>query len=116
MSDFKAIVEETGLIVEGAGVLVIVVGMVIALVRFLSAAAGKREGAYHQLRQDLGRGILLGLEFLVAGDIIRTVAVDPNLENVVVLAVIVIVRTFLSFSLQVELEGRWPWQKASEDI
>lgn len=115
MTDFKVVVEATGEVVEGAGVLVIVVGMVFALIRFAAWSFQGREAAYRQFRQDLGRGILLGLEFLVAGDIIRTVAVDPNLENVVVLAVIVLVRTFLSLSLQVELEGRWPWQQNPEE-
>lgn len=72
---------------------------------------GLREpGGYRRFRQDLGRGILLGLEFLVAADIIRTVAVVPTLEGVLALGLIVLIRTFLSMALQVELEGRWPWQ------
>ena len=114
MPEFKSVVEFTGLVIEGTGVAVIVIGMLYALVRFLWLTARREAKTYQRLRQDLGRGILLGLEFLVAGDIIRTVAVDPNLENVTVLAVIVLVRTFLSLSLQVELEGRWPWQKGDE--
>jgi uncharacterized membrane protein len=67
-------------------------------------------------RQDLGRAILLGLEFLIAGDIIRTVVVAPTLENVMILALIVVIRTFLSMALQLEVEGRWPWQRAEEPI
>jgi hypothetical protein len=59
-----------------------------------------------------GRSILLGLEFLVAADIIRTVAVQPSLENVTVLGLIVLIRTFLSFSLEVEIDGRWPWRRS----
>jgi uncharacterized membrane protein len=114
MPEFKQVVEGTGLVIEGAGVLVIVVGLVVASARFVWLGLRGEGSAYQQFRQDLGRGILLGLEFLVAGDIIRTVAVDPNLQNVLVLAVIVLVRTFLSMSLQVELEGRWPGQKADE--
>ncbi len=66
---------------------------------------------YRTYRQDVGRAILLGLEFLVAGDIIRTVVVAPTLENVLVLGLIVLIRTFLSVALQLELEGRWPWQR-----
>jgi uncharacterized membrane protein len=66
--------------------------------------------AYRVYRQQVGKAILLGLEFLVAGDIIRTVAVDPSFTGVGVLAILVAVRTFLSFTLEVELEGRWPWQ------
>ena len=90
-------------------VLVIVVGLLVAAGRF--AFAARREAdPYRRLRQDMGRGILLGLELLVAADIIRTVAVDPTLENVSVLGLIVLIRTFLSMALQVELEGRWPWQ------
>jgi uncharacterized membrane protein len=114
MSDFKSVVEFTGLMIEGAGVGVIVMGMLMALGRFAWFGLRGGEKVYQRFRQDLGRGILLGLEFLVAGDIIRTVAVDPTMENVQVLAVIVLVRTFLSVSLQVELEGRWPWQKPSD--
>lgn len=64
-----------------------------------------------QVRERLGRGILLGLEFLVAADIIYTVAVELTLETVGTLAIIVLIRTFLSFALEVELTGRWPWQK-----
>lgn len=71
------------------------------------------EATYHQMRQRLGRGILLGLEFLVAADIIHTVAVDLSLRTVGVLAVVVLIRTFLSFALEVELNGRWPWQSQS---
>ena len=66
--------------------------------------------AYRVCRQDLGRAILLGLEFIVAGDIIRTVVVHPTLDNLIVLAIIVVIRTFLSITLQLEVEGHWPWQ------
>lgn len=67
-------------------------------------------GVFYEVRQRLGRGILLGLEFLIAADIIVTVAVDLTFESVGVLALIVLVRTFLSFTLEVELTGKWPWQ------
>ena len=110
MSGFKDWVETAGLIIEGTGVLAIVIGILVALGRYVWSGVRGEQRVYQQFRQDLGRGILLGLEFLVAGDIIRTVAVDPTLENVAVLAVIVLVRTFLSLSIQVELEGRLPWQ------
>ena len=69
---------------------------------------------YRSYRQLLGRSILLGRELLVAADIIRTVAVTPSFESVGVLAIIVLIRTFLSFSLELEITGRWPWQKQSE--
>lgn len=114
MLDFKSLVETVGQVIEGTGVLVIVIGMLIALGRFCWLGLRGAEKVYQQFRQDLGRGILLGLEFLVAGDIIRTVAVEPNLENASALAVIVFVRIFLSLSLHVELEGRWPWQKPAD--
>lgn len=114
MADFKSVVETAGLVVDGAGVLVIAAGMVLATVRFVIPGLRRDptpgRDAYKRYRQDLGRAILLGLEFLVAGDIIRTVAVAPTIQNVLVLAMIVVIRTFLSMSLEVELEGRWPWR------
>ena len=67
------------------------------------------------MRSNFGRSILLGLEFLIAADIINTVAVTPTLQSVIVLGAIVIVRTFLSFSLELEIEGRWPWQRRASD-
>jgi uncharacterized membrane protein len=109
--DFAHTVEDVGAAVDVAGVAVIVGGALFAtavLVHRLLTHRG--EAGYRLYRQNLGRAILLGLEFLVAGDIIRTVAVSPTFTSVGVLAVIVLVRTFLSFSLEVELEGRWPWQ------
>ena len=92
--------------------LIVVVGLVFASALFVRAMLGRRqdEAAYRQYRQRVGKTILLGLEFLVAADIIRTVAVAPTFRGVGVLGIIVAVRTFLSFTLEVELEGRWPWQ------
>lgn len=108
MQSFTQTVELVGKVIDGAGVAVIVIGLSVAALRFV---LGRRAPeAYRRFRQDLGRGILLGLEFLVAADIIRTVAVTPTLEGVLVLGLIVLIRTFLSMALQVELEGRWPWQ------
>lgn len=108
---FAEWIELVGRIVDVAGVAVIALG--IALVGALAAMrlSRREEGVYTGFRQQLGRAILLGLELLVAADIIRTVAVTPTLESVIVLGVIVLVRTFLSFSLEVELTGRWPWQQ-----
>jgi uncharacterized membrane protein len=96
--------------VDVIGVGVIVLGMAIAAVRFGLAAIRHTAESYRRFRQDLGRSILLGLEFLVAADIIHTVAVEPTLENLSVLGLIVLIRTFLSMILQLEVEGRWPWQ------
>jgi uncharacterized membrane protein len=111
---FAHTVEDVGAAVDGAGVAVIVCGALVATGVFAHRLLRRREdfsAAYRLYRQSLGRAILLGLEFLVAGDIIRTVAVSPTFTSVGVLAVIVLVRTFLSFSLEVELEGRWPWER-----
>jgi uncharacterized membrane protein len=111
MLTFKEVVEAIGLVIDAAGVLVVVGGLLLATLRFVTVGRREPDG-YTQLRHGLGRSILLGLEFLVAADIIRTVAVTPTLEGVLVLGLIVIVRTFLSTALQVELEGRWPWRRA----
>jgi len=99
--------------IEVAGILVILVGIATATARFVigGAALGGRDRVAC-FRSDLGRGILLGLEFLVAADIINTVAIEPTLDSVAVLAGIVLIRTFLSWSLEVEIEGRWPWRRA----
>jgi uncharacterized membrane protein len=72
------------------------------------------DGSYRSYRRSLARAILLGLEFLVAGDIVRTVAIDPTFRSVGILAIIVAIRTFLSIELQLEIEGRWPWQADRE--
>jgi uncharacterized membrane protein len=101
--------------VEILGILTLVLGLAAALVRAGLALLGGRgaEEGYRIVRTVFGRSILLGLEFLVAADIIRTVAVQPSLQNVAVLGLIVLIRTFLSFSLEVEIDGRWPWQRAA---
>ena len=100
------------LVIEGTGVAVIVVGAVASTAWFLLrlARGGEWTGSYYAFRTSLARAILLGLEFLVAADIIGTVAVKATLENLFVLGLIVLIRTFLSFSLEVEINGRWPWQ------
>jgi uncharacterized membrane protein len=101
--------------VELVGIVTLVVGLVIALTRAGGILVGGQgaDEAYRVVRTVFGRSILLGLEFLVAADIIRTVAVEPSLENVAVLGVIVLIRTFLSFSLEVEIDGTWPWRRAA---
>jgi uncharacterized membrane protein len=111
-TDFKNTVDAVSKVIDGAGVLVIVVGLLLATGAFVLALKDRERAqlAYRVYRQQVGKAILLGLEFLVAGDIIRTVAVAPTFAGVGVLAVLVAVRTFLSFTLDVELSGRWPWQ------
>ncbi|PPF79315.1 hypothetical protein C5B96_13030 [Subtercola sp. Z020] len=93
-----------------AGVLIIVGGAGISTALVLARIIRGQRPVYRAYRQYLGRSILLGLEFLVAADIIRTVAVTPTLDSVAVLAAIIVIRTFLSFSLELEITGRWPWQ------
>jgi uncharacterized membrane protein len=102
--------------IELAGVAVIVLAAIVATIVYLRNGFGSGAwGAYFQsFRAILGRGILLGLEFLIAADIIRTVTLTPTLDSLFVLAGIVVVRTFLSLSLQVEIDGRWPWQPPRE--
>lgn len=114
---FEEIVEGIGKSVEGVGIGVVVIGLVTATARyFWSVWRATGAASYRQYRRDVGKAILLGLEFLVAGDIIRTVAVDPSFTEVGVLAAVVAVRTFLSFSLEVELEGHWPWQRSAREL
>jgi len=97
--------------IEVIGVGVIVIGIVGASLSYLLARPAPSDAdRFHQYRSRIGRGILLGLEFLVAADIINTVAIEPTLQSVAVLGGIVLIRTFLSISLEVEIDGRWPWQ------
>ncbi len=100
-------------VVEGFGAAIMVLGGLAALIAYVVAVAAPatREGAYDQLRERLGRAILLGLEVLIVGDIVRTIVVDPTIESVVVLGMIVVIRIVLSFSLEVEIEGTWPWSR-----
>jgi uncharacterized membrane protein len=108
---FNEVVEDVGKVIDAAGAAVIVVGALAATVVAGTRARGREPNVYRRYRQQLGRSILLGLELLVAADIIRTVAVSPTLTSVAVLGGIVLIRTFLSFSLEVEITGRWPWTK-----
>ena len=100
---------------EIGGVVVLVVGSVTALVRAVrSWRRDGRAGVYEQARRDVGRAILLGLELLIIADIVLTITVDPTVESALTLGLVVLVRTFLSFSLEVELEGAWPWRRAAQ--
>lgn len=114
--EFNETVERVGRVMEGAGIAIIVIGAAIATMLFLYQMryGGPVDAAYTLYRRALGRAILLGLEFLVAGDIIRTVAIEPNFRSLGILATIVAIRTFLSTELELELEGRWPWQRRQE--
>jgi uncharacterized membrane protein len=108
---YNDVMENIGMGVDAAGVAVIVTGAAIAFVVTAVRLSHRDSDVYRRLRQQLGQTILLGLELLVAGDIVRTVAASPSLTSVAILAAIVLIRTFLSFSLEVEITGRWPWQK-----
>jgi len=105
-------------VIEAVGVGVIVAGAVIATIAFLKRLARKEDftDTYNWYRANLGRAILLGLEFLVAADIIRTVAVEATFRSLGVLALIILIRTFLSFSLEVEISGRLPWQGGKRSV
>lgn len=110
--NFQDAISIAGYSIEGIGVGVIIVGVSVSSVRFLLAFSSQSEGvAYREYRRQLGRAIILGLEFLIAGDIIRTVVVADTLSNVAVLGLIIVIRSFLSMTLHLEVEGRWPWQQ-----
>lgn len=95
--------------VEAVGVAILVVGALGAFAVFARDVFGGAEAAYVSLRRNLGRVILLGLEVLIIGDIIRTIVVEPTLEQVATLGSIVLIRIVLSFALEVEINGDWPW-------
>jgi len=113
LGNIRAVIEWTALGIEILGATVIVAGVIkVAItrgtIRYLFQL--DKPGAFERYKHQMGRSLLLGLEFLVAGDVVRTVALDPNLTNVTVLGLLVLIRTFLSWSLAVEIERRWPWQ------
>lgn len=105
------------LLFDWAGVAVISGGLIVALSRASRRLYQKRaHAAYTIVRTTFGRAILLGLELLVAADLIRTMAVEPTLENMATLAALIAIRTFLSWALEVEIDGRWPWQRRGQPV
>jgi len=109
---FSEVMEKVTRGFETLGVAILVIGIAVAFLRALLDLRGEgAHRAYSRLRQDMGRSILLGLEVLIAADLVRTVTIDPTLESAIFLGVIVLVRTFLSFSLEIELDGVVPWRK-----
>ena len=109
---YEEVIGDVVRVVEAVGCAVMVLGALWAFVQFSSAVVTRREGdSYSVLRRNLGRVILLGLEILIVADIIRTVIVDPSVESVLVLGLIVVIRIILSFSLEVEIDGTWPWSR-----
>ena len=103
-------IEAAALAIESLAVLIIVVATIHGTIRFLVHTRAQVADAYEQYKAQLGKSLLLGLELLVAADIIETVTLERTMQNVLMLAVLVLVRTFLSWSLIVEMEGHWPWR------
>jgi len=108
---YEETVSDVAKVVEAVGVTILVVGGIGAFAVAARQVFDRTAGTYTALRGNLGRVILLGLEVLIIGDIIRTIVVDPSLESVGVLGLIVVIRIVLSFSLEVEIEGAWPWNR-----
>jgi uncharacterized membrane protein len=106
ISDIAKVVEAVG-----AGIMILGALGAFGLYTRRALSAERRPGAYEDLRRNVGRSILLGLEVLIVGDIVRTIIVDPTLESVAVLGAIVVIRILLSFSLEVEIDGSWPWNR-----
>lgn len=115
MNEVKLYIGYVARVIEIIGVATIVFGVIIALIRFIFTIQNIQPRSYRALRRELGKGILLGLEILVAGDIIDTVVTEPTMERVLILAVIVAIRTFLSVSIEVEISGKFPWQREPND-
>ncbi len=114
---FISALRVTTRLIEIGGIAIIVIGLLAGTLAYLREMVPRGTGtqAYSDYRSRVGRAILLGLEFLVAADIINTVAIEPTLESLGILAGIVLIRTFLSFSLEVEIDGKWPWQRGLAD-
>jgi uncharacterized membrane protein len=111
---FEEVMESVVRGFEIAGIAVLAVGSVLAFAVFaVDLVRRPFDQAYEGVRQGVGRAILLGLEILIIADIIQTITIDPTLESAITLGVIVLVRTFLSFSLEIELEGVVPWRRSS---
>ncbi len=108
-------IELSAVAVELLAVALILIAIVHGTARYLLHLRVDRSDAYQRYKIYLGKALLLGLEFLVAADIVRTVALDPTLPSVSILGLLVVVRTFLSWSLVVEIEGRWPWRAKSAE-
>ena len=109
---YDEVIEHVVQVVEAVGCAVMVLGGVWAFARFFAALAQRRVGdSYAELRRNLGRVILLGLEILIIADIVKTITIDSTLESALILGIIVAVRTFLSFSIEIELEGVPPWRR-----
>ena len=107
----KELIEITALVIEVIGILVMVLGTFLALGRYAFKLQGNNIRSFQQIREELGRAILLGLEILIAADIIATVVYGAEMEQILNLGLIILIRTFLSFTLEVEIEGKLPWKQ-----
>ena len=110
----REVIEMVAQGIEVLAVLIIVGGIIYGIGRYSFHQRQQVGDAYKRFKEQVGKALLLGLEFLVAADIIRTVALCPTLQNIAGLGVLVLIRTFLSWSLVVEMEGHWPWQTKAE--
>lgn len=108
---FEETVGDIAKVVEGVGVAILVIGAAGAFALYGRDVLNRTADSYSRLRRNLGRVILLGLEVLIIGDIVRTIVVDPTLESVAVLGAIVVIRIVLSFALETEIDGTWPWNR-----
>ena len=114
-NSFLDIISVTGYAIEALGVVIIVLGIGNATQRYgRGAVISQPKDSYHQFRREMGRGMLVGLEFMVAGDIIRTVVVIDSITDVLSLGLVVLIRTVLVFTIHLEVEGHWPWQAARQ--
>lgn len=111
MENVKTLINYIAAAIEIIGCVTIFVGVLYSLAKSLLFFIKNKPEPFVELRQTLGKSILLGLEILIAADIIATVVTEPSIESVSILGLIVLIRTFMSLSLQVELEGKFPWQK-----
>ena len=115
METFELVISTTGYAIETMGVIVIVAGIIRSTRRTLAALpGGDRDQVFSEFRHDFAQSTLVGMDFLVAGDIIRTVIVSHTLTDISTLALLVAIRTVLVFTLHLELEGRWPWQQPGQ--
>ncbi|MBK6723753.1 MAG: DUF1622 domain-containing protein [Acidobacteria bacterium] len=115
MEEIKKLIEWSATGLEVITVIILVAGSLIALVRFILHINIKVADAYYRFKENLGKMLILSLEFLVAADIIKTIALEQTLNNVLILGLLVIIRTFLSWSTTVEIEGHWPWSRGKAE-
>ncbi len=108
---FEELMEDVVRAFEVAGVVILTVGSIVAFIHAGAELRRDRRSAYEAARRGVGRSVLLGLEVLIVADIVMTVTIDPSVESAVTLGLIVLVRTFLSFSMEIELEGEFPWRR-----